>query len=137
MKISSTVLESFLHCPLKGFLKLNTNVGTLSDFEQMGIDRRANIRRQVFDSLLAKEPAETVNPDRPLTADLLRRGRYLILDVILVDEKFSLNVDGLNRVKGSSALGQFHYVPMLVVESRQLRTYHRTLLALYGLAIAS
>ena len=44
----------------------------------------------------------------------------------------SVVFDGLKRVSGPSKLGNFHYIPMLFVESRHIRKEQRLLMDLYG-----
>ena len=136
MKITSAVLESFLLCHLKGYLKLRGDVGTVSEFEQMVVERRADIRLKVAEALLAKEPADSIDRCVPLTVTALKSGNRLILDAVLENDVFSLHFDGLTRVEGSSGLGRFYYVPMLIHDSRQIRKLGGTLLALHGLTLA-
>jgi predicted RecB family nuclease len=47
-----------------------------------------------------------------------------------------LSFDGLKRVPGPSKLGDFHYIPMLFYEGRQIGKEQRFLLELYGLLLS-
>src|ERR1035438_10919049 len=54
----------------------------------------------------------------PLSRDALRRGDELILDARLVGDDIAMDYPGLQRVRGGSALGHFHYTPILLSADR-------------------
>ncbi len=43
-KITRDVLESYLHCKYKGYLKLTGQQGTRSDYESLRTEMRAEVR---------------------------------------------------------------------------------------------
>ena len=49
-----------------------------------------------------------------LTPDVLRGGTPFLLDADVLREGISVHFDGLQRVPGSPALGDFHYAPVLL-----------------------
>src|SRR5713226_7304832 len=82
-------------------------------------------------------PCDTEMLFRPaLTVAHLRIGPSVILDAALDDGPLSLSFDGLEKVPGSSKLGDFHYVPMLFHEGRQVGKEQRLLLELFGLLLS-
>src|SRR5262249_18630966 len=66
---------------------------------------------------------------------MLKRGVPLILDATMEDDTLAIHLDGLKRVEGASGLGNFYYIPILVIEGEQLRRDHRLLLGLLALVI--
>jgi len=49
----------------------------------------------------------------PLTRSLLSVGYPLILEATFEDERLHLQFDGIMKVDGTSAIGPFHYAPIL------------------------
>src|SRR5262245_16709096 len=135
-KITREVLESFLNCKYKGHLKLAGQEGTRSDYEQLLAASRVEVSRRASEKLLARHPKEEVERDLVLAPVTLKRGTAFLLNATLEDERVSLAFDGLKRVPGPSKLGDFHYVPVLFAEGRQVRKQQRALLDVYGLLIS-
>lgn len=52
-KITSDVLEGYLHCKSKGYLKLTGQNGTKGDFETMLTELRSEVRLKAIDRILA------------------------------------------------------------------------------------
>jgi predicted RecB family nuclease len=135
-KITRDVLESYLHCKYKAFLKGAGQSGTKSDYEVMLTEARASVRLQATEKILARHKQDEVARDMPLTVAALKRGPLFILDASLEDETFSLRFDGLKRVEGHSKLGDFHYVPVLFHEGEHVRKEQKLLLEMYGLLLS-
>ena len=135
-RLPSTVLESYLHCKFKGYLKLAGQQGTTSDFEAMLTELRAEVRLKAIDTIIARHPGDQVARNIPLTTAGLKRGLQYILDGTLEDDAFALHFDGLKRMEGESKLGDFHYVPVLFHEGRQVKKEQKLLLEVYGLILS-
>jgi predicted RecB family nuclease len=54
-----------------------------------------------------------------VSRDALRRGYEIILDASLVGDDIAMDFPGLQRVRGGSALGDFHYTPILFCADRR------------------
>ena len=54
----------------------------------------------------------------------------------LKDEGLSVNFDGLQKVAGASDLGEFHLIPVIFCDGRQVRKEQRLLLGMLGLLLA-
>ena len=55
-KITSDVLESYLHCKFKGHLKLAGQQGMKCDFEAILTGLRAEVRLKAIDAIIAHHP---------------------------------------------------------------------------------
>jgi predicted RecB family nuclease len=131
-KITSDVLGSYLHCKFKGYLKLAGQQGTKCDYEAMLTGLRAEVRLKAIDAIIARHPEDQVARNIPLTTAAVKRGPQYILDGTFEDDALALHFDGLKRVEGDSKLGDFHYVPVLFHESRQVKKELKLLLEVYG-----
>src|ERR1051326_1010212 len=135
-KITIDVLESYLRCKFKGYLKLAGQQGTKCDFEVMLAGLRAKVRRKAIDTIMARHPGDQVARNIPLTTAGLKRGLQYILDGTLENDSLALQFDGLKRMEGESKLGDFHYVPILFHEGRQVKKEQKLLLEVYGLILS-
>ena len=135
-KITSDVLESYLHCKFKGHLKLAEQQGTKCDFEAMLMELRAEVRLKAIDAIIARHPGDQVARNIPLTTASLKRGPQYVLDGTLEDDCLALHFDGLKRIEGESRLGGFHFLPVLFHESRQIKKGQKLLLDVYGLVLS-
>src|ERR1700730_12968182 len=97
---------------------------------------RAEVRLKAIDTIIARHPGDQVARNIPLTTAGLKRGLQYILDGTLEDEALALHFDGLKKVEGESKLGDFHYLPVLFHEGRQVKKEQKLLLEVYGMLLA-
>jgi len=135
-KITSDVLESYMHCKFKGYLKLAGQQGTKCDFEAMLTELRAEVILKATDTIIASYPGEQVARNFPLTTAGLKRRPQYILNGTLEDEALALHFYGLKRMEGKSKLGDFHYLPVLFHEGRQVKKEQKLLLEVYGIILS-
>src|SRR5262249_41805022 len=137
-KITRDIVEAYLNCKYKAHLKLAGQFGTPSDYGQLMTASREEVRHLAIDKILARHPTEADQLARNvvLTLPALKRGATFFLNATLEDDHIALAFDGLRRVPGPSKLGDFHYVPMLFCEGRQIRKEQRALLEVYGLLLS-
>ena len=131
-RITSDVVESFMNCKVKAFLKLNDHQGTKSDYEEFLLQNRRQVREHAIGKFVATTSQDDIKTGIPLTAATLRAGLSYVLDPILDDHPWFLRFDGLKKVDEPSALGDFHYVPMLFHEGHNVGKSQKLLLELYG-----
>jgi predicted RecB family nuclease len=135
-RITRAVVEGYLQCRLKGFLRAIGESGHSSDFEEMLDERREQTRLVAIEEILGQHATEMIARCVPIDAATLRRGAAIFLDGDLEDEHFLLHFDGLKRVNGRSAIGRYHYVPVLFYESHRIRKEQKLLVAVYGLIVS-
>ena len=135
MKITNDVLESYTRCKFKGSLKLAEQQGTKSDFEAM-LTSCPEVRLKAIDAILVRHPGDQVARNIPLTTAGLKRGPQYIFDGTFDDDALAIHFDGLKRVEGESKLGDFHYLPVLFHEGRQVKKEQKLLLEVYGIILA-
>ena len=135
-KITRDVLESFLFCRIKGYLKLAGQQGIKHDYENMLIKMRNEVKKKTIEKLLGSCPKEETPINVPLCTSALKEGQTYVLDATHEDNHFCLSFDGLKRVDGPSNLGEFHYIPMLFHQSRRISIQKRQLLELLGFVLS-
>ena len=135
-KITRDAVESYLNCKFKGHLKLSGQQGTRCEYETLLTEMRAEVRLAAIDKILAHHAGEEIPRNIPLTASTLKQGASFLLDATLEDDLVCLPFDGLKKVDGPSKLGDFHYVPMIFHEGRNVMTEQKLLLEVYGLILS-
>jgi predicted RecB family nuclease len=135
-KTTNDVLEGYLHCKFKGYLKLAEQQGVKCDFEVMRTELRSEVRLKAIDTIIARHQGENIVRNIPLTTAGLRQGPQYFLDGTLEDDALDLHIDGLKKVEGKSKLGDFHYVPVLFYEGRQIKKEQKLLLEVYGMVLS-
>jgi predicted RecB family nuclease len=135
-RITKDVLEAYLRCRSKGYLKQTGEQGTPSDYEVVSAGLRAEVQRQAIERIMLRDAGGEAVKDISLTSSVLKAGPAFILDALLEDGVFSVRFDGLKRVDGPSKLGNHHYVPMVFHGGGSIRSEQRLLLDLYGLLLS-
>jgi predicted RecB family nuclease len=134
--ITREVLEAYLACRYKGYLRLAGERGDKSEYELLMAEDRERVCQAATQRLLAGHADCDVLRDVTVTSDLLKQGAALLLDAIVECEGLSVRFDALQRKAGSSRLGDYHYVPVLFHEGERPVREQRALLELLGLVLA-
>src|SRR5947209_12115940 len=113
MKITRDVLESYVHCMYKGYLKLAGEQGSPSDYVTLQAEARSQIRLAAADKLMGQHKDEVILRGVTLTGRLLKQGVSLLLDTTVEDQVLSIRFDALQKEVGTSRLGDFHYIPVV------------------------
>ncbi len=135
-RITGGVLESYMSCAYKGYLKLLGQQGATSDYESLLVATRGEVRHSAIDKISAHNQENRIASNLILTTTTLEQGPLFVLNVTIEDDTISLSFDGLKRVPGASKLGQFHYIPMLFYEGTRIRKEQRLLLDLRALLLS-
>ena len=101
-KITRDVIESYLNCKYKAYLKLARQPGTKSDYELLLAELRCEVRLGATEQIAQHH--QRIERNLSLSSAILRRGAPFLLDALLEDDQVSLVFDGLKRVDGPSRL---------------------------------
>jgi predicted RecB family nuclease len=137
MKITRDVLESYVHCPYKAYLKLAGEQGSPADYEVLQGEARNRVRQAAVDKLLGRHKDEDVLRGVAITRPLLKQGVPLLLDATVEDHALSIRFDALQKEAGPSRLGEYHYIPVVFHEAERPSRQHKELLELYGVLLAN
>jgi predicted RecB family nuclease len=136
-KITRDIIESYLNCKYKGYLKLAGEQGPKQDYELLLGKLEEGVRRTAVDILLARHHGAAAERGLPLLPAQLKDSASLLLEVAWKEDGLALTFDGLERVEGASNLGDFHYIPILYFEGERIRQTQRDLLGFYGLILGN
>ncbi len=134
--VTLDVLISYLNCRHKAYLQITGHEGSKSDYEIMVTQSGLEARRRIAEKIKERYLCSELIPDAALVRSELRKGAAFISGAHLKDGGFSVNFDGLQKVAGTSDLGDFHYIPVMYCEGRQVRKAQRLLLAALGLLLS-
>jgi predicted RecB family nuclease len=131
-KITTDCVESYLKCKTKARLKALGKQGVNSEYELLLTELRSQTKRTMIEWVLSHHKEGAVLRDVSVTADELHGGPMFVLGATIEDDTLSLAFDGLKRALGESRLGEFHYIPVLVLKGEKIRLEERLLLAILG-----
>src|SRR5712691_9062418 len=95
--ITRDVLQSYLFCKYKAYLKHNGQHGTISEYEALRTATRHEVRGKATEKIVAQHQEYDVLRTIPLTTSALKRRPCFVLDATIEDDRISLSVDGLKR----------------------------------------
>jgi predicted RecB family nuclease len=136
MTITNDVVEGYLNCKVKGYLKIIGESGIKSDYDGMTIAARQASREEAIIKLAARIGEGDAKRGKPVTAAILKQGKTLMVDATLEHDGMSLRFDGLKRADGSSKLGDHYYLPIVHNHREKVSRQHKLLLAIFGLVLA-
>jgi hypothetical protein len=128
--VTREILESYLSCKYKGYLKLSRRTGTPSDYELLMKDIQSELTKQAETKLAARYGSSEPPTGVRIDFACLKRGIPLIFDGLIMHDGLSIQVDGLIRIDEPSRLGDFQCVPVLIHEREKIEPEQRQLLAL-------
>lgn len=133
-QIGRGILESYLLCKTKSHLKISGECGKITEYESFLLGERAKVRDRAIAGIPTRceEGEAGIIPNEPATLPVLKRRSAYILDTRVELDGFCLDIDALMRVPGESALGDFHYVPVLYQAGEKIRREQQILLASLG-----
>jgi predicted RecB family nuclease len=127
------VLDAYLRCKYHGLLRFGGERGPMSEYLASVEALQQSVRATAIFRIGRGTAGERVSSGTLLTPEVLRRGGVLILDARLNVDDIAMSFAGLQRVSGNSALGDFHYVPVLFEAERHIHKFQRELLEVLGL----
>lgn len=135
-KITREVLEGYLDCKYKAYLKLTDEQGTISEYEQLTKEITILIHETATDKLNARHRKAETKAINLLDRAILKQGLPLLLGPIFQNAKMSVCFDALQKGPGSSSLGDFYYIPVLFHEVERPSQKQRSILEIQSLILA-
>jgi predicted RecB family nuclease len=137
MKITRDVLESYIACRYKAYLKLEGKVSaTVQESKPVDINDDELRIPSTFRDVNSPIKSHAVIPNDLLTPELLGQGLPAIKGGLHETALVSLQFDGVQRVSGPSKIGDFHYLPLVVHSNGQVHEAQRLLLDVYGFILS-
>jgi predicted RecB family nuclease len=133
-KISRQALDNYFACKFKAHLTVSGARGVPSEYLNLARDQDRRFKR-VYQQQLLKTHAEGAPKRVTLTRSLLSVGYPLILEATFDDERLHLQFDGIMKVDGASAIGPFHYAPILFHAGQTIRQPQKQLLEVYAVVL--
>jgi predicted RecB family nuclease len=134
-KITQDVIESYLACQYKAFLKLTDQVASseilksLLDSDSSPACAPVDVNQQHV-KIRAAHSSE-------LTSCSLSKGTTQIYGGLVETDLISLHIEGLQRVAGSSGIGNFHYLPCVTENRAKANDTQRVLLSVTAYVLSS
>jgi predicted RecB family nuclease len=135
-KITRDVIESYMACHYKAFLKLTGHEGAIPDHRSSLPSKNCGFPLTSVDEVHSKHVKNQNAATIVLTSSHLRQGALLIANGLFETDLISLKIDGLQRVAGASDIGDFHYLPLVSHSATQGPQTQKLLLDVYGFVLS-
>jgi predicted RecB family nuclease len=136
-KITRDVLESYMDCAYKAFLKLANREGVAPNGSLLRMDGSSRPPLTSVGEIHPRRVETQGTNSVELTTSYLSKGHAIILDGTFEASGISLHIEGLQRTVGSSGIGDFHYLPAVFQRGARAHETQRALLEVYGLLLSS
>lgn len=123
MIIDNDIIESHFDCNYKSYLKLEGHQGKKHVFEKYQIAEFRNAKKRFLQKIFKNS-----NCSNKVTLELLKQEQSHIANAEIQYENLKLHCDLLKKVKIKSVLGDFAYVPILVIPSEKITKKVTTLI---------
>jgi predicted RecB family nuclease len=123
MIIDNDIIESHFDCNYKSYLKLAGHQGKKHVFEKYQISELRNDKKRFLRKILKNS-----NCSSKVTFGLLKKGQSHIANVDIQYKNLKLHCDLLKRVASKSTVGNFAYIPILVIPSEKITKKFTTLI---------
>ncbi|MEM7133870.1 MAG: TM0106 family RecB-like putative nuclease [Chloroflexota bacterium] len=127
--ITNDILESYICCKYKAYLKIMGLSGIKSDYENLRGKLRNEVKHNALNKMCTQATKGQIIGDVALTASILEKNPLFILNTSIEGDHFSLVLDGIKNIK-TNQQGLSYYAPMLFYEGRQIRKEQRLFLEL-------
>jgi predicted RecB family nuclease len=135
-RITRDVIESYLDCRYKAYLKLTGHGDFARDHPSLFLDGDPRLPLTSAGKVRSLQIKDQTAKSVELTPSFLRKGASRILDAVFETGLISLHIEGLQRVAGSSAIGNFHYLPFVFQTDAKAHESQNVLLEVYAFILS-
>ena len=133
--VTNDVLESYIHCKYKGYLKLIGQSGIKSDYENLRIKLRGEVKRSALGKIYLQATDEQVLKDVVLGTSILEQDPLFVLNTSIENSHFSLLLDGIKKMS-TKRQNYFFYAPILFYEGSRIHKEQRLFLDFFLLHLS-
>ena len=130
IKITEHLLRSFIRCRYKGYLLLTGESDEKTDYEILQDELKEGYFKKARNVLVGRQ----ISFDPDFIHDI-GSGKELIIGISLSNENTAGFFDALIKIRGTSSLGDFHYIPFIFSPNNKILQEDKLLLAFRGLII--
>ena len=135
-KITDDVLRGFVHCSFKGHLLLNGESGSKGDYELLQQELKEECSAELLRNIQHEYRFTEISKESNSVLKDLRNGIPMIVAAQITYGDLSAHFDAIQRVNGESALGSFHYVPVIFSRSNKASREEKLLLAFRAIVLS-
>jgi len=131
LTITQDIIESYIHCRYKAYLKLIGQAGTKSDYENLCTDLRREVRRKALNKIYSQTSDKQIITDVVFSNAILKQEPEYIFDAYIDWGQFEVKIDGAKRTVNNKQ-EQPVYIPIMFHDGSKIRKEQRLLLELCG-----
>ena len=112
--INNEIIESFLNCHYKAYLKSDNKVGNKTEFENLESDLLKINRKQYFDSICSKYGKDQILRNFDFKKKNQIKNKCYYIEPLLIRKQFNIRFDALEVILDKSFPNKISYIPISV-----------------------
>lgn len=129
MRVTDKLVESYVNCRTKAYLKITRKTGLLTQFENE-IQTLVKEKEEAYYETISMNSKVKHLPDISfLTLDHLKKGYHYLCNVTAKSESLLARITAIQRIPQPSIIGGFSYIPISVSPTRKVGRTDKILLA--------
>lgn len=128
---TNNFIESYVYCRFKGYLILRNKSGIKTDYENLQIRLRENVKKEAFKKFENQATNNKIVKDVFINKNSLEKAPNFILNAHIKNNHISIIMDGLTRIN-AKLINQYFYAPILFHGSSKITKEQRIILELYS-----
>ena len=134
MLITNEVIESFLHCQYKSFLKCCGNAGEKTDFEILQEQIKDHLLSNLSEIMVSKQKT-LITPHSPINSILLGQKFDCVFKSQVTLDGVQLNIDLLERISNQPDHHKLSFVPAWLFPNENISKRERMIITCFGILL--
>jgi len=129
MMITSEHFYSYRFCEIKAYKLWNAQSGKRSHYEILESELSEEHKTNLMRSMRTRHNEREIICNKSISRADLKRGKKLLLEITIKYKEIQIQLDAAEKKRGKSALGSFHYIPVLFIHKKKVKKEEKLLLA--------
>lgn len=135
MPLYLETIDSYVACNYKAYLKIKKVSGSKSDFEVFYNEQKANFLKSVINDITIKK-CNFLALEGVITTTILKHGYDYLINGQLIYDNIYIDCELIEKVPQKSKLGDFSYVPNLIIPTEKTPKNDKIKLSIIALALS-
>lgn len=136
MKTTSEIFASYLRCKFKAYLQYRGEKGFITEFEKFSNVALQRGKMELRKNVMSKLPLSKVSENVVVDANILKDNFSYLFNVSIENTEISAQFDAIERISTQSSLGNFSYIPILILPQFKVSKIDKLRLAFCSLLLA-
>ena len=136
MKITNEIFASYLRCKFKAYLQCRGERGSITEFEKFSNEALQRGKKEFRKNVMSKLPQSKILENLVVDIDILKQSFNYLFNVSIESTEISAKIDAIEKITTQSKLGNFLYIPILILPHFKVSKIDKLQLAFCSLLLA-